>query len=136
MSTTLSDTYGTQGVSVFPITSTNVTDILAIYVKLSTFTRRAPSTQQSPYMACLMQLSYIHRELKSPFSQQLIDLGSTINSPSLPKYLKLEISSENNSRPMFFKLYFHPKYSVVRCLDNDFSASLFMMMRFGYVASL
>ena len=50
-----------------------------INFKLSTLTYRALSTQQSPYLASLLHLSNIPRQLRSSISQQLIVPKTKLN---------------------------------------------------------
>ena len=62
-----------------------------INFKLSTLSYRALSTQQPPYLASLLHLSNIHRQLRSSISQQLIvpktkcNLGKRASSVTAPR---------------------------------------------------
>ena len=50
-----------------------------INFKLSTLTHRVLSTQQTPYMASLLHLSNIHRQLRASVSQQRVVPKTTLN---------------------------------------------------------
>ena len=100
-----------------------------INFKLSTLTYRALSTQQPPYLASLLHLSNIHRQLISSISQQLIVPKTKLNmdkcafSVTAPRvWNELPITLKTS------KLHFHHKSSVVPRSDNDFCASLFRIM--------
>ena len=75
--TYLSGTCCTRSATVFTITTSILTYTLtscyvSIYLNPSFLTYRAPSTLQPPYLASLLHLSNISRELSSSISQQLI----------------------------------------------------------------
>ena len=115
-----------------------------INFKLSTLTYRALSTHQPPYLASLLHLSNIPRQLRSSISQQLIvpktklNLGKRAFSVAAPRVwnelpITLKTSEtiaifQKNSRDIYSKLHFHHKCSVVPRSDTDFCASLFTIM--------
>ena len=114
-----------------------------IYFKLSTLTYRALSTQQPPYLASLLHLSNIPRQLKSPISQLIVpktkrNLGKRAFSVAAPRVwnelpITLKTSEtiaifRNKTQDIYSKLHFLHKCSVVPRSDTDFCASLFTIM--------
>ena len=118
--------------------------LCGIVFKLSTLTCRALSTQQPPYLASLLHLPNIPRQLRSSMSRQLIvpkailNLGKrdfSVAAPTVWNELPITLKTfetiaifRKSSRHIYFKLHFHHKSSVVPRSDNDFCASLFMTM--------
>ena len=96
-------------------------------------------TKQPPYLASLLHLSDIPRQLRSSISQQLIvpktqlKLGKHAFSVAargvwneLPITLESsEATFHKNSKHIYSKLHFCYKSSVVPCSGDDFCASLF-----------
>ena len=93
-----------------------------IHFKLSTLTYHALSTQQPPYLASLLHLSNIPRQLRSPISQQLIvpktklNLGKHVFSVVAPRvWNELPITLKTSETIAIFrkklniysKLHFH-----------------------------
>ena len=115
-----------------------------INVKLSTLTYHALSTQQPPYLASLLHLLYIPRQLRSSISQQRIvpktklNLGKHAFSVTVPRVwnelpITLKTSEtiaifHKNSRHIYSKLHLHHKFSVVPRSNDDFCASVFTIM--------
>ena len=112
-----------------------------INLKLSTLTYRALSTQQPPYLASLLHLSDIPRQLRS-ISQLIVpktklNLHKRAFSVAAPRvwnelHITLKTSEtvaifQKNSH-IYSKLHFHHKSSVVPHSDNDICASLFTIM--------
>ena len=115
-----------------------------IHFKLSTLTYRALSTQQPPYLASLLHLSNIHRQLRSSISQQLIvpktklNLGKRAFSVAAPNILKASETINifrKNSRYIYSKLHFHLKSLVVSRSDIDFRTSPFTIILNDYILS-
>ena len=120
-----------------------------INFKLSTLTYRALSIQQSPYLASLLHLSNIPRQLRSSISQQLIVPKTKLNlckrafsvaAPRVWNELPVTLKTSEtiaifrkNSRHIYSKLHFHHKCSVVPRSDTDFCASLFTIMLTDFV---
>ena len=110
--------------------------------KLSTLTYHALSTQQQPYLASLLHLSNIPRQLRSSISQLIVPktklnlnvlslslrLRSGMNSLSLWKHLKLLLFSEKKLKTFIPNCISTIKCSVVPRSDTDFCASLFTIM--------
>ena len=115
-----------------------------INFKLSTLTYRALSTQQPPYLASLLHLSNISRQLRSSISQQLIvpktklnlgkrafSVAATMVWSELPISLKTSETIaifRKKTQDIWSTLHFHHKCSVVPRSDTDFCASLFTIM--------
>ena len=112
-----------------------------INFKLSTLAYRALSTQQPSYLASLLHLSNIPRQLRSSTSQQLIlpktklNLGKHAFSVAAPRvWNELPITLKTSEtiaifrkkpQDIYSKLHSHHKCSVVPRPDTDFCASLF-----------
>ena len=113
-----------------------------INFKLSTLTYCALSTQQPPYLASLLHLSNIPRQLRSSISQLIVpktklNLGKHAFSVTAPRvWNKLPITLKTSETIAIFlkkldiysKLHFHHTCSVVPRSDTDFCASLFTIM--------
>ena len=115
-----------------------------INFKLSILTYCALSTQQPPYLASLLHLSNIPRQLRSSISQQLavpktkLNLGKRAFSVAAPRvWNELPITLKTSetiaifrkkSRHSYSKLHSHHKCLVVPRSDTDFCASLFTIM--------
>ena len=112
-----------------------------INFKLSTLTYRALSTQQSPYLASLLHLSNIPRQLRSSISQLIVpktklNLGKRAFSVAAPRvWNELPITLKTSETIAIFrkkliysKLHFYHKCPVVPGSDTDFCASLFTIM--------
>ena len=112
-----------------------------INFKLSTLAYRALSTQQPFYLASLLHLSNIPRQLRSSVSHQLIvprtklNLGKRAFSVAAPRvWNELPITLKTSetiaifrkkTQDIYSKLHSHHKCSVVPRSDTDFCASLF-----------
>ena len=114
-----------------------------IKFKLSTLTYRPLSTQQPSYLASLLHLSNIPKQLRSSISQLIVpktklNLGKRAFSVAahmvwneLPISLKTSETIpifRKNSTCIYSKLHFHHKCSVVPRSDTDFCMSLFTIM--------
>ena len=115
-----------------------------INVKLSNPTYHALSTQQPPYLASLLHLSNIPRQIRSSISQLIVPnknltwvnvlslslrLGSRMSIfPITLKTSETIAIFRKNSRHIYSKLHFHHTFSVVPRSDNVFCASLFAIM--------
>ena len=102
------------------------------------------STQQPSYLASLLYLSNIPRQLRLSISHQLIVpktklyLGKSaffVTAPMVWNELPITLKTSEtvaifrkNSRYIYSKLHFHHKSLVVPCSDNDFCTSLFTIM--------
>ena len=121
-----------------------------IKFKLSTLTYLALFTHRPPYLASLLYLSNIPRQLRSSISQLIVpktklNLGKCAFSVAAPRvWNELPITlktykttaifrEKKNSRHIYSELYFHHKSSVVPRSDTDFCASLFKFMLNDYV---
>ena len=114
-----------------------------INFKLSTLTYRALSTQQPPYLASLLHLSNIPRQLRSSISQLIVpktklNLGKrafSVGAPRVWNELPITLKTSETvaifrkkTQDIYSKLHFHHKCLVVPRSDTDFRASLFTIM--------
>ena len=115
--------------------------LIELIFKLSTLTYRPLSTQQPSYLASLLHVSNIPKQLRSSISQQLIVPKTKLNLSKrafsvaahrvwneLPISLKTSETIHifrKNSTCIYSKLHFHHKCSVVPRSDTDFCMSLF-----------
>ena len=109
-----------------------------IKFKLSTLTYRALTTQQPPYLASLLHLSNIPRQLRSSISQLIVpktklNLGKHVFSVAAPRVrndlpITLKTSEAIATFQKKLKNYlFQIASSVVPHSGNDFCMSLFML---------